>query len=840
MSREVTIDTILPLVRKPGRYIGGERNTVSGEWPGQDLKFCLAFPDLYEIGMAHQGLQILYHILNRQQGMLAHRCFAPDLDMEKHLRQAGVPLFSLEARKPLCAYDVVGITLPYELCFTNILTLLDLGGIPLRATQRTTADPLVIGGGSCSFNPEPVAPFFDAIVIGDGEEAVVELGKALIIGRQPGVSRHEVLQTLAGLDGVYVPSLYTPTDNGTRFTGMTPGPGAPPKVRRRVLPSLEAGGQVPSPIVPVVKPVHDRLGIEIARGCTRGCRFCQAGMIYRPVRERNIDEILRIAEEGIRDSGFDELALLSLSTGDYSCINDLITGLMRKYSAEHVSVSMPSMRVGTLTPEIMEEIRQVRKTGFTVAPEAGTDRLREVINKGITEEDLLTTCADAFRLGWRLIKFYFMIGLPTETPEDIQAIIDLAQKARAMAPGGRSVQINVSISTFVPKPHTPFQWHRQLRMEEAAAKIDYLKQHLPRKGFKLKWHDPRMSFMEGVFSRGDRTLAALIESAWRRGARLDGWAEHFDLRTWEQAADDCGLELITFLRERQLDEVLPWSHVDCGVDPDFLHQELSRALAREYTPDCRVHGCQGCGLCDFKTVRPLVSKNPASPPSVPVQRTDAPVEEQQTFTYRIWYSRVESARFYGHLEVLQLVFRALARTGLPLRFSQGYNPSPKVSFSPALGVGIESQAEYFDMELSRPLKASENCAVLLNKGFPEGIRVQRVEPSAGRPPQAYLFTYEIRLPAPLEDVLPARIREFLSQESYLLEQVRKKKRRHVDARSLITAMEFRQGSLHLDLISPVAKAGVSPREILEKILQINPQQVLEARIMKTRCRELSS
>ncbi|HHD56645.1 MAG TPA: TIGR03960 family B12-binding radical SAM protein, partial [Desulfobulbaceae bacterium] len=441
-SFSVDIHTILPLVKKPGRYLGGELNTVNKQWDLVELRFCFVFPDLYEIGMSHQGLQILYHIINREDRFLAQRCYAPDMDMETELRKADLPLFALESRRPLSAFDVLGFTLPYELCYTNILTVLDLAGLPLRACERDERHPLVIGGGSCGLNPEPVADFFDAIVLGDGEEVIIELGDCLIAAKKRGLGKKETRQRLARIDGVYVPSFFKPIYKGGAFSGMQCLEPGYDRVHRRILPELPETTVLAKPIVPIVKPVHDRLGIEIARGCTRGCRFCQAGMIYRPVRERNVEDILQLAEQGIAASGFDELALLSLSTGDYSCLPEVLIRLMNQFVDEYVSVSMPSMRVGTLTREIIEQIKRVRKTGFTVAPEAGTDRLREVINKGITEEDLLFTCRDAFGAGWNLIKFYFMIGLPTETEKDVDAIVELAKKARAQAGGKGRVQIN--------------------------------------------------------------------------------------------------------------------------------------------------------------------------------------------------------------------------------------------------------------------------------------------------------------------------------------------------------------------------------------------------------------
>ncbi len=562
-----------------------------------------------------------------------------------------------------------------------------------------------------------MADFFDAIVLGDGEEIIVEIAELLLRAKDEHLPKNEVLEQLAAVQGVYIPQFFQPQYQGNRVTAVNALRQNYTVVRKRVLPGLTTASYLHNPLVPVVKPVHDRLAVEIARGCTRGCRFCQAGITYRPVRERTLQEIMELSVQGIASSGFEELALLSLSTGDFSCLGPLMIELMDHFTREHVSVSMPSMRVGTLTPEIMNEIKRVRKSGFTVAPEAGTDRLREVINKGISEEDLMTTCRDAFSLGWKLIKLYFMVGLPTETDEDVESIIELAKKARQQAAHGkgRQVQINLGVATFIPKPHTPFQWEPQISLEESKRRINRLKQQLPRHGFKLKWHDPEQSLLEGVFSRGDRRLSHLIETAWKNGVRLDSWSEHFSLDNWRQAAAQCDIELEPYLRRRDMDEVLPWDHLHSGVDKTFLAEESDRAMQRQYTPDCRVHGCQGCGLCDFKTIMPVVHPGAVPPTDRPTQKfVSQQTGQAPVFTYRIGYSRIGDSRYYGHLEVLQLIFRTLSRARLPVLFSKGFNPTPKVSFSQALPVGVESMDEYFDVELSQHLQSPAETLTVLN------------------------------------------------------------------------------------------------------------------------------
>lgn len=831
-----SIEAILPLVKKPGRYIGGERNSINKPWSGADVHFCLIFPDLYEIGMSHQGLQILYHILNRDDRFLAQRCYAPDIDFEARLRTTDQPLFALESHRPLADFDILGFTLPYELCYTNILTVLDLAGLPLRACDRDARHPLVIGGGSCCLNPEPVADFFDAIVLGDGEEVIIELGECLLAAKQQNLGKDEILRNMAAIHGVYIPALFKPVYDGDTFLGVHPLVKGYETVRRRVAPKLPDPDVLGKPLVPIVKPVHDRLGIEIARGCTRGCRFCQAGMIYRPVRERSVEDILELAEQGITNSGFDELAMLSLSTGDYSCLPEALTSLMNRFADEYVSVSMPSMRVGTLTPEIIAQIKRVRKTGFTVAPEAGTDRMREVINKGITEEDLLATCRDAFSAGWNLIKFYFMIGLPTETKKDVDAIVELAKKARAQAGGKGRVQINVSVACFIPKPHTPFQWHGQLDLDEAKARLNRLKKILPRKGLKLKWHDVHTSLMEGVFSRGDRRLSGLIETAWRSGVRLDGWSEHFRLENWQTAAGQCCLDLHSYLRARSLDEPLPWDHLDCGVDRSFLEQEWQRALERSYTPDCRNHGCQKCGLCDFATIYPQTNKSCPHPAAPPVTRPTP--NEELSFRYAIHYSRLGDSRFYGHLELLQLVFRVLRRAGLPVLFSRGYNPSPRVSFSQALPVGMESLVEHFLVDLGRPIAEPATVIETLNREFPQTIRVTKIVMASGKQQADQQATYRIRLSSLpgreflTDQQLRQRIQSFLDGKEYIIERFRKRKRKTLDIRPLVTSISLNETAMELVLVHPHGRAGVSPFELLEKMLGLTTDQARMLRIMK--------
>jgi radical SAM family uncharacterized protein/radical SAM-linked protein len=827
----MNIDSLLQLVDKSSRYSGNEFNAVRKEWHAVEARFALIFPDLYEIGMSHQGLQILYHIINGQDELLAERAYAPDIDLEKLLRRQGLPLFSLESHRPLHEFDVLGITLPYELCYTNILTILELAGLPLRAAHRRDALPLVIGGGPCAFHPEPVADFFDAILLGDGEEAILEIARLVKEAKRAGLGRDELLQQLSEIDGIYVPAFFTPRyDDKGRFLTVEPRRPGYEKVRRRILPELDAGGSLPAPLVPHAKIVHDRLGIEIARGCTRGCRFCQAGMIYRPVRERSPQRVLDLAVEGIARSGFEEMALLSLSTGDYCCLPELLVALMDRFADQRVSVSMPSMRVGTLTPEIMAQIKRVRKTGFTLAPEAGTDRLRRVLNKGITEADLLASCRSAFELGWQQIKLYFMFGLPTETPADLHAIPELAAKVLQTAPNGRG-QINVSAATFVPKPHTVFEREPQLSMAEGFSYLDFLKKKLGGRRYNLKWHDPRLSFLEGVLSRGDRRLSALVEEAWRQGARLDAWSDHFDLEIWRRAAGSCGVDLNQYLDRREPQESLPWQHLDTGIEAAFLEAELARAMEGAYTPDCRVNGCQQCGLCDFKTIMPVVHRRQAQA-VIPAgeEGKELSLNGAGRFPHQLIYARLGNARFLSHLEVMRMFFRAFRRLGLPLRFSEGFNPTPRVSFGPALPVGTESKEEYLVMELSEPLAEPGVALELLNRQLPEGFEVLRLEMAVKEAESANLTCYHINLS---RNGIGLALADFRQMDKFGVTIERKGQKRLLDVRPLVDDLsEHGDGTVQLILASEPGKAGIKPLELLAAVLGLSEEETRLARVMK--------
>ena len=623
---------LLPRVQKPGRYAGGELNQVVKDWTATPLQAALVFPDVYDLGMSNLGLAILYDILNQQPDMLAERVFAPWTDMEAALRAANLPLYGLETKHPLSAFDLIGISLPYETLYTNALSILDLGGVPLRAMDRGEADPLVIAGGHAAFNPEPMSDFIDAFVIGEGEEAILDVARVLIDWKLAGQPRAELLRRLAGVRGVYVPSLYRVSyaSDGTLVSIEPTVPEAHLPVLKRIVPRL------PLPltrfVVPYVDVTHDRIPIEIQRGCTRGCRFCQAGMITRPVRERSVAEVVDAIELGLTRTGYEEVGLLSLSSSDHREILSLVREVRSRFAGRHLNINLPSLRIESFSVELMDLLQgEASRSGFTLAPEAATERMREIINKPVSTEQVLATAREIYRHGWHLIKLYFMIGHPSETLEDVQAIADLSRAvlAEGRAIIGKRASVHAGLSTFIPKPHTPFQWVPCDSLDRIRAKQELLKRALRGPGLKLSWTEPEETLLEAWLSRGDRRMGQVILEAWRNGARFDAWQEHFDLEAWRRAFATVGLDPTFYThRERRMDEVLPWDVVDAGVRKSFLAQDYLWSLQGHTREDCRER-CFACGILPkFAALRREHPGEAWECPEVrsPARRTQAPAE----------------------------------------------------------------------------------------------------------------------------------------------------------------------------------------------------------------------
>ena len=854
--KETVLTELLPLVEKPSRYLGTELNTVHKRPEDVELRVCLFFPDLYELGLGNLGLHILYAILNDLDYVWAERGYTPAPDMEALLRARALPLFLHESKDPLSEADLIGFTMQSELTFTNILNAIDLAGLPLRSADRADDAPLLFAGGPAVFNPEPLAPFLDFFLIGDGEDAIVELVEALRpLKDAPKLVK---LQAVAAIEGFYVPALYP-------FETLADGQILPkedaPKIVKRIVASLDGARYPTKYIVPFTTLVHDGISLEVLRGCTQGCRFCQAGMVTRPVRERSLSNIDTLMEKTLANTGFESVSLVSLSTCDFSRPRTLVKQAAQRAHKDNVSISLPSLRLDSFAVEMADMVAGVRRSGLTFAPEAATPRLRAVINKFIPDEGLLQMSAEAYRRGWSSVKTYFMIGLPTERDEDVIAIADLCLRTLAM---GRKINpgamVRTGVSTFVPKPFTPFQWSRQMTIEETMRKQRMLSEKFrPHAGIKFGRHAPETSFIEGLLTRADRRAADLLEAAWRNGARLETWDEHVNFGAWEKAIEETGFDVEFQFRERDPQERLPWDHIDVMIPKKWFQDDWRRATELKYAQDCRAGKCHLCGviyrereLCKsmLKNQKIGHQEEEDSWDGIP---TEPPVQPAGVQRIRFRTGRIGEARFLAHLEVKDAWVRSLRRARAPIAYSQGFHAHPKLTFSTAAPLGEASVGDYMDVVMWQP-EDPENMRERLAAVLPPEFRVYEAYevPLHGASLMSLVrgFSYTLTVDADGAEVAE-RIESLLGQPEVLVERKAKavkkkppkrfnrnaatplppKERALINVRPWIqrlevTASDGRQSVLILETASPEGK-WVKPKEILALLGIAGPSGVLK-------------
>lgn len=842
---------LLKKVNKPGRYIGGEINQIVKQ--KFDIHFCLAFPDTYEIGMSHLGLRILYHYLNSEKDIFTERVFAPWPDFETQLRDHHVPLLSLETKTPLSEFDAIGFSLQYQLEYTNVLTILSLANIPIRSAERVDQHPIILAGGPVVFNPEPMAPFIDAFVIGDGEKILPQLLRLIKQSRNMKIPRPQLLNEMAKFEGVYVPALYSHKEEKSWITVQS-NSGAPYPIPKTVLEDIN---DYPFPgkiIVPHTDIVHNRISIEIARGCTQGCRFCQAGFIYRPVRERSPASILQSIFDSIRDTGYKDVSLTSLSPADYSVIGDFLPVLVDMMEQENIAFHLSSLRVYGLSQEIAEALSRGRKTGFTIAPEAGTQRMRDIINKNITEEDILKGAENAFRNGWELIKLYTMIGLPGETEEDVEGIAHLAEKVLSLGESiiGKRARVNLAVSTFVPQPFTPFQWAPFLSKDEFEHRKSIIINRLkPYKRIKFNFNDYLVSLLEAVFSRGDSSMADIIQSAWEKGARFDGWNEIFRREVWESAISHLNFSRIPQMVGFDENTILPWEHIHTGITKSFLLKEWNKAQKAQTTAPCeqpnsqdyttkkelvltdKPYVCYQCGLsCDTEQIRKEHQQFFEYIDSLKETAKQAKVEAKPTRNVVLFrFSKKAPIHMLSHLNLIQVLIRLFNRVNLPIAYSEGYKPKPKLYLAKALALGVESEDEWGQAEVECDFNESE-LLTTLNNSSPEGItflEIKKLDKKVKFHEYFVFNDYEIKISESKNNSgnILQLLQQFSSKPECIVIKTDKKGQKEIDFKPFIRIKDISESDqqilIQLELKSPQS-GSVKLSDFLEIYLGLRDDQ----------------